>query len=54
MSAYRTGLVVVLTTFLLVTQATLPLDDATATVDKLFTYSIDPSDFPSSSIKVRI
>ena len=31
----------------------LPLDDATATVDQLFTYKIDSEDFPGEDLQVQ-
>ena len=32
----------------------LPLEDASATVHKLFSYKLDPNDFPNTEIKVII
>lgn len=37
------------------TKAKLPLEDATAVVDQLFTYQFDPSDFPAdTNIQVSV
>ena len=34
------------------TQAKLPLQDSTAIINQLFTYTIDAQDFPNQQIKV--
>lgn len=45
-----TTLVLAISTSL--TQAKLPLEDSTAIINQLFTYAIDPQDFPNTQIKV--